>query len=127
MNIPLLAAAISIVAIVLIHSALGQRRIFDKLHNAVPSFPLNTFQIGILWASWHLVSVFGLALAAGIAHLGLGGDLAGLDRTLRWAAVAAMTAGACLVARGTRGRHPAWLGMLLIAALVASVGTTAAS
>lgn len=119
MNRALMAAALLTAAIAVIHSVLGQRRIFHRLRHGLPSTGLSDFQIGILWASWHLVTVFGLALAAVLWHLA-GPDVE-IDPhgVVRRTIAAGMVAGAALVAYGTHGRHPAWAGLLLIGAMAA--------
>ena len=122
MNRLLLVAVLLIVVIALVHSVLGQRRIFHRLRHDVPPTVLNGFQIGILWASWHLVTVFGLTLAAILFLLAYPDiSVVPIDIVCRSIAVG-MAAGAALVAIGTKGRHPAWVGLLLVAAIVAWSG-----
>ena len=65
MSLMLLVAAGLTVAIAMVHSVLGERRIFRRLRGGVPQ--LSAFQVGILWASWHLVSLFCLASDAAAA------------------------------------------------------------
>jgi hypothetical protein len=120
MNLTLMAAAVLSVVIALIHSVLGERRIFRRLRRATAStvIPLSGFHIGILWASWHLVTVFGLALAACLACLALPDGVKALPVVLHWATALGMACGAVLIAVGTRFKHPAWLGLLVVAGLV---------
>jgi hypothetical protein len=124
MSLMLLAAAGLTVAIAMVHSVLGERRIFRRLRGGgAPR--LSAFQVGILWASWHLVSLFGLALAAALFCLASPTGLANLPTVLRVAVIASMVGGAGLVGFGTRGRHPAWIALFLVAALVAMAGEVA--
>ena len=65
----LLAAAVIAVVVGIVHSALGEFLIFRKLRSVglvptEPASPLQSRHIRILWATWHLASVFGFALAA---------------------------------------------------------------
>lgn len=118
MSLMLLAAAGLTVAIAMVHSVLGERRIFRHLWSGgAPQ--LSAFQVGILWASWHLVSLFGLALAAALFCLASPTGLVDLPAVLRSAVIASMVGGAGLVGFGTRGRHPAWVALLAVAVLVA--------
>lgn len=120
----LLAAAGLTVAIAMVHSIFGERRIFRRLRgDGAPQ--LSTFQVGILWASWHLLSLFGLALAAALFCLASPSGLANLPVVLRGAVIASMLGGAGLVGFGTHGRHPAWIALLAVAALVAMAGEVA--
>lgn len=80
---------------------------------------MSGFQVGILWASWHLLSLFGLALAAFLFCLASPSELADLPAVVRGAVIASMVGGAFLVGFGTRGRHPAWIALLAVAILVA--------
>jgi|JI6StandDraft_1071083.scaffolds.fasta_scaffold75681_2 hypothetical protein len=121
MSLMLLAAAALTVAIAAVHSVLGERRIFRRLRgDGEPR--LSAFQVGILWASWHLVSLFGLALAVALFCLASPTGLTNLPAVLRAAVIGSMVGGAGLVGFGTRGRHPAWIALLLVAALVAIAG-----
>lgn len=83
MSLMLLAAAALTLAIAVVHSVLGERRIFCRLRGGEPR--LLAFQAGILWASWHLVSLFGLALAAALFCLASSTGLANLPAVLRGA------------------------------------------
>jgi hypothetical protein len=70
----------------------------------------------ILWASWHVASVFGFSFAAVLLRLALQPELALRPFLLATVAIA-MTFGAALVFLATNGRHPGWLGLLGVAAL----------
>jgi hypothetical protein len=123
MNRTLMAAAVLTVVIALVHSVVGERRIFRRLRRATsPGIPPSGFQIGILWASWHLVTLLGLALAACLACQALPNGAVLLPFALRWAMTIGMAGGAVLVAAGTRFKHPAWLGLSVVAVLVVVAG-----
>jgi hypothetical protein len=102
------------------HSALGEILIFRHVRagGIVPTLgapPLRARNIRILWATWHLASVFGWALAAVLLRLGLGDALTGAF--VLGVVVAAYLGGAILVLVGTRGRHPGWIALSAVALL----------
>ena len=90
----------------------------------VTLLPLPPGWVGILWASWHIVSVFGMAFAA-ILFAGAHEPLVRPNAPFILAAITFANLGAStLVFVGTRGRHPGWIALLAIAVLigVASLG-----
>ena len=113
------AAALSILT-GLVHSVLGEWLIFRHLRQGtlVPQLappPLRTRNVHILWATWHLASVFGWAFAAVLLGLAASPDQPLIPLVLH-AVIAANTAGAILVLVGTRGRHPGWIALGAVAA-----------
>jgi hypothetical protein len=105
-----------------VHSVLGEKLIFRHLRSGslVPAMgapPLRERNIRIIWATWHLASVFGWAFAGVLLCLGL----APLDQSLKSIVVSAIVfghlGGSMLVLIGTKGRHPGWIALLLVAAL----------
>lgn len=115
-------AAASLAFIVgLVHSVLGEILIFRRLREPGRLVPtrggtlLGEGHVRILWASWHIVTVFGWAIGA--LFFRLAGPFAA-DNLTRFAAdtfaVGALAASA-LVLLGTRGKHPGWIGLLAIA------------
>lgn len=123
MNAWLCAAAALVFIIGLVHSWLGEWRIFRHLRQGgiVPAGGapvLRAFQTRILWASWHLVTVLAWAMAALLAWLARPAAQAASGGTVEGIAAAALVAGAGLVLWSNRGRHPAWIALLAAAALV---------
>ena len=110
----------------LIHSVYGEILIFRQLRRggwipASAAAPLRERHVRILWATWHLASVFGWAFAALMFRLAFGHPL-----TTAWivAAIAfANLGGAILVLVGTKGRHPGWIALGAVAALAAWAST----
>jgi len=103
------------------HSVLGELLIFRHLRKGtlVPDQdapPLKGRHIRILWATWHLATVFGLAMAVVLAQLAVDPQVPIL-RLVVSATVAAYAGGSILVLVGTRGRHPGWIALGLVAAL----------
>lgn len=122
MNPAFLAAAALAFATGLMHSVFGERLIFRHLRRGtvVPTHGgdlLRQHQVRILWASWHVLTLLGWGLAAMLVVLASAPQdvlALSLSRLIAWA----MGAGAMTVLVGTRGRHPGWVAMLLVAALV---------
>lgn len=107
----------------LVHSVLGEWLIFRALrtHGIVPTSGhpvLRERYVRILWATWHLVTVLGWALAALLWRLGTATANTALSAWVVDVVGAAMLASGALVFFATRGRHPAWVALLGVAALV---------
>ena len=106
----------------LVHSVLGERLIFRHLRSGgvIPTLtapPLRERHVRILWATWHIGSLFGWGFAGVLFHLGGSTDSPSL-RAVAVSAIAASYLGASLlVLIGTRGRHPGWIALALVAAL----------
>lgn len=116
----LLAAAIVAVLVGIVHSALGEMLIFRKLRNGtiIPdqaAAPLELRNVRILWATWHLASAFGFGFAAILFFLA-NRDSAP-DPATAWALILSFAAGAVLVLAATRGKHPGWIGLLIVSVL----------
>ncbi len=117
-----LAAAILSVLTGLAHSVIGEILIFRHLRQGtlVPALgapPLRERNIRILWATWHLATVFGWAFAAVLFQLALSPQTP-LLRLFIGAVIAANVCGSLLVLVGTRGRHPGWIALAIVAGLV---------
>ncbi|MFN3955098.1 MAG: hypothetical protein ACK4LQ_11640 [Pararhodobacter sp.] len=102
------------------HSVIGEMMIFRKVSGGkiIPvksAPPLQGRNIRILWATWHIVSVFGLVFALVLFRIGRGEPIhaSWLAGTI---AIACLAAG-FLVLVATRGRHPGWISLSLAAAL----------
>jgi len=124
MNAWLLGAAALVFVIGLVHSLLGERMIFRHLRQGglVPTAGapvLREYQTRILWATWHVVTLFGWALAAVLAWLAQPAVRAASAGLIEQAVMAALVASAGLVLVATRGRHVAWVALLAAAVLVA--------
>lgn len=114
----------------LVHSLLGERLIFRHLRAStfvpgLPAPPLQGRHVRILWATWHLASVFGWAFAGLLLHLAHAPAATLSARSVLAAVAAAHLGAALLVFVGTRGRHPGWIALALVAVLSwASIGPT---
>ena len=121
MNIYFLSAAVVCVLVGIVHSILGEILIFNNLRvgGIVPTEaapPLLSRNVRIIWATWHLASIFGLLLA-GILLAAAVGKIT-LDSIAIYAFLAAFVAGSALVFLATNGMHPGWIGLLSVAVLV---------
>lgn len=115
----LLAAAVVAALVGVIHSVLGEVLIFRKLRKGavIPNqaaAPLELRNVRILWATWHLASAFGFGFAA-ILLFWAKRDSAP-DPATAWALALSFAAGSVLVMVATRGKHPGWIGLLIVAA-----------
>lgn len=117
------AAAILAIVVALVHSILGEVMIFRRLRKPGRVIPtdggdrLLGSNVRILWASWHVLTVFGLGMAAMLLRLASSARSAEYDFVAQVIAVS-MLGGSLLVLVGTRGRHPGWIGLLGVAVLV---------
>ena len=106
----------------LVHSVLGEFTVFARMRQGhlVPTnggTVLKPFHVRILWASWHVATVFGWFAAATLLVLASKPVPAEVRLFLLVAVSAAMLSGSLLVLYGTKGRHPGWVAMLLVAIL----------
>lgn len=124
----LIAASVISVLTGFVHSLLGELLIFRHLRGgglipatAVP--PLRERHVRILWATWHLASIFGFAFAAVLFRLGVKSDVASTSISGELTAIAlANLAAGLLVLGATRGRHPGWLALLSVGTIAAVAG-----
>ncbi len=121
MHTMLIAAGVIALITGILHSVLGEMLIFRHLRSGglVPTIaapPLHERNIRIIWATWHLASVFGWAFAGILLSLAIAPTDSPRALIVN-AVVFAHLAGALLVLIGTKGRHPGWIAILLVAAL----------
>lgn len=115
----MLAAALAVFTGI-VHSLLGELLIFRRLARGslvpkLPAPPLSGRHVRILWATWHLASVFGWAFAALLWRMaGAPGSCLSAGDVLSAIALANLI-GAALVLVGTRARHPGWIALSAIA------------
>ncbi|MBL8245713.1 MAG: hypothetical protein JNL89_16070 [Rhodanobacteraceae bacterium] len=114
-------AAVLLLFTGLLHSLLGEWLIFRHLRQGtwVPQLgapPLRARNIRILWATWHLASVFGWGFAVILWGLAATPE-APVDELVLSAVSGATAIGAILVLVGTGARHPGWVALGVVAAL----------
>jgi len=120
----LLAAGCLSLALGLIHSVMGEILIFRRMRNGhiIPTngHPiLKERHVRILWASWHLVTIFGWGLGAILLHYSLYSSEHSNQLFIENTVLFSMLSGAFLVFFSTKGRHPGWVVLLAIAILLA--------
>ena len=107
------------VMVALVHSVLGEVLIFKRMREGtiVPTKGqpvLRERHVRILWATWHIVSIFGVAFAAVLIGLSHAPETS--FRSLFLIAVAvSMAVSSALVLFATKGMHPGWIGLLIVA------------
>ena len=123
MEFYLFAAGCLIIVLGLIHSVMGEFLIFQRMRQG-GVIPINgqpvlkERHVRILWASWHLVTIFGWGL--GIILLGYSlpdsgyATLSFVENTV----LISTLSGALLVFIGTKAKHPGWVVLLAIAFLL---------
>lgn len=124
MNAYFIAAAALASIVGLVHSVLGEIMIFRRMRKPGRIIPteggaiLSGPNVRILWASWHVLTVFGWGMAAILIELAQPAARGVGDDAVEWAIMASMFAGSVLVLIATRARHPGWIGLLGVAVLV---------
>ena len=119
MQLHLLAAALLLTLIGIVHSILGESLIFQRLRKNgwIPTEGapvLKESHVRILWATWHLGSVFGWGMAYMLFQLARQPSQSWVEQVI---ALSAASSG-LLVLIDTKGRHPGWMGLLLVAGLI---------
>ena len=123
MNRYFVVAAALVLVVGLVHSVLGEMLIFRRQRQGglVPTNGgkvLGDGHVRILWATWHVVTVFAWCFAAVLIHLSFPSASAPSNGFVVQAIALAMLAGSALVFIGTQARHPGWVGLLGVAVLV---------
>lgn len=120
MNKYFVAASAFAFVVGLAHSVLGEVLIFRRLRllGFIPTNGGNVLHerhVRIIWATWHIVTVFGWCLGAVLLRLSLPSaptdPAVFIEHTIALAALG----GAVLVFVGTRAKHPGWIGLLVMA------------
>lgn len=120
----LLAAGCLSIALGIIHSVMGEILIFQRMREGriIPTngHPiLKERHVRILWASWHLVTVFGWGLGVILLRYSLPSTEHTIQSFVDNTILITMLSGAFLVFIGTKGKHPGWVVLLAIAILLA--------
>lgn len=104
---------------VIVHSVLGERLIFQHLRASKPEITgLNARRVGILWATWHGLSVFGVGFSAVLFQLAASSSTFSLQSVVVVAIIASMLVTSSFVFVGTRAKHPGWIALLTVAVLL---------
>jgi len=116
------AAGVLAILVGLVHSVLGEILIFNRMRNkgVIPTTGaplLRARHVRILWASWHVVTVFGCAMGAILLRLAFPVSENVLQIFVENTIAIAMLISSLLVLVGTKGMHPGWLALLGVAVL----------
>ena len=123
MNVYFIAAASLAFVVGLVHSVLGEVMIFRRMRKQGRVIPtegggiLSGPNVRILWASWHVLTVFGWGMAAILVWLSQPLAPGAADGFIEQTIAVSMLAGSMLVLIATKGRHPGWIGLLGVAVL----------
>lgn len=128
MNWYFLTASVLAFVVGLIHTILGEVLIFRRMRRDgfIPTdggSALRESNVRILWASWHVLTVFGWGMALVLVWLAQQSLVSGTFRVLENTVAASMLVGAVLILIGTKAKHPGWVGLLGVAVLVWFGGT----
>lgn len=123
MNIALVVAGFITILIGVIHSVLGEILIFSRMRDGtfVPKLGKPLLQekhVRILWATWHLVTIFGFGFAAVLFQAANQEDFGNISAHLLNTIALVMLASSLLVFFATKGMHPGWMGLLVVALLI---------
>jgi drug/metabolite transporter (DMT)-like permease len=123
MNMFLLLAGCLMILVGLIHSFLGEKLIFSHLRmgQVVPThigIPLRERHIRIIWATWHIVSILGFGMAGLLFWLALSSTSIENQQLIKNIIATPMLLSAMLVLWATKGRHPGWVGLSLVAIFI---------
>lgn len=126
MNYYYLVAGILCFILGLVHSFLGEFLIFKDKRNRgsiIPSQESPTLKerhLRILWATWHLASVFGWCIGAILIKISINASDSNSSFTnfIIQSTMYAMFISSALVLVGTRGRHPGWVVLTIIGTLL---------
>ncbi len=111
----LFAAAGLLVLTAAAHSVMGERLIFSHWRKAAgPPAAV----AGILQATWHALSVLGVAVAVVLWRLSTVGEPSPEHTFITATIAVAVAVCAVLVLVYTRGKHPGWLALCVAAILV---------
>lgn len=115
----LILGGVLTILVALVHSVLGEVLIFQRMRSEAPvptkgQPVLRERHVRILWATWHIVSLLGLGIAAVLLGMALLRQWELRDLLVRTVGLS-MGASGALVLFATKGMHPGWLGLLLVA------------
>jgi len=122
MNLYFLTAGILTVLLGIIHSILGEKLIFQRLSQADPipspwNKTLSGQRMRSIRSSWHLVSFFGWGIAAILLRMSFPATAGEYVIFAKNTFVVTFFITAIYWFIGTRGKHPAWIILLLIGVL----------
>lgn len=123
MNIYLALAAGIAFLTGIVHSTMGELLIFRRLRRKNNSADgqnsgLHIAHQRIIWASWHMVSVFGWGFGVILFWLSISSENSKIAEFVEYTIIISMFIASMLVLFGTRGKHPGWFALLSISAIL---------
>ena len=125
MNVYLITSGILCFILGVLHSILGELLIFvrkrktNKLMSTLVSNSLKERHLRIIWATWHLASIFGFCIGTLLIKIALDQNLVSTE-LLKFITISisvSMLCSSILVFTGTKGKHPGWIILLGIGIL----------
>ena len=125
MNNYLLYAGVLSILLGVVHSILGEVLVFKKLRNKhnnswvtdISELPVRS--IRIIWASWHVVTLFGIAIGVILLKFDqVTSEQQTVVELIKLPLFIALFLSALIVIVGTKGKHPGGLVLLIISGLV---------
>jgi hypothetical protein len=118
----LTAAGILAIVVGVIHSILGEVLIFRRLRKGtfVPTISkplLLEKHIRILWATWHIATIFGWGMGAILLLLSQTELDPGVSAFVVQNIAVAMFSSGVLVLVATKAKHPGWIGLMGVGVL----------
>jgi len=123
MNKYLAAAGTLAFFVGLIHSFLGEKLLFRRMRTGT-IIPTNGGKVigeghvRIIWASWHIVTLFGWLIAVTLIWFAASPDKMQNQGVGLSAIASTMLVSALLVLIATKARYPGWVGLLGVATMV---------
>ncbi len=107
----------------IVHSTMGELLIFRRLrrkNNSVDgqNSGLPIAHQRIIWASWHMVSVFGWGFGAVLLWLSFSSENSKATEFVEYTIIISMFIASMLVLFGTKGKHPGWIALLAISVIL---------
>lgn len=126
MNIYFLISGILCFLLGISHSILGEYLIFNSKRDSGALVPtlgdenLKERHLRILWATWHLASVFGWCIGVILIKFSVHQSDINLGATelIVWCIVWTMLFSSLIVFTATNGKHPGWIVLLVIGVLL---------
>ena len=123
MDIYFLIASILCFIVALIHSLLGEVLVFRRMRTKglVPTDAhpiLKERHVRILWASWHIVTIFGWGFGTILLLRAQSSSFEPIETNILYIVSISMLISAALVFYSTKARHPGWVGLLLISLFI---------
>lgn len=119
MNSYLLLSGVLVILLGLAHSIIGERLIFKPLRaksaTATALMILPARRWAAIWSAWHLLTLFGCGLGALLIALAWRPLPADTMTTAQAVLISTFLLSAAFWIAGTKGRHPAWIALILIA------------